>query len=145
VGFFRSQGSVLSGAAAGRPLNSYDLNKARLDVWFDGWELELGDDLTRKLQDGIQTHQYLVVILSPEAVESEWVNVEWTAAFVRGIDEKRIAGLPILYRTRDVPPFLNRLIYIDFRDESQYDTQLLSLTARLLGKTKRPEIGNCPW
>ena len=114
-----------------------DLTKKGIQVWFDGWKLELGDDLTRKIQAAIQTHRFLIIILSPDALKSEWVNIEWTAAFVRGIEEKRECVLPLLYRGCDIPLFLRRLVLLDFRDASQYQLQLQTLESRLL-QTKRP-------
>lgn len=116
-----------------------DLRKHNIDVWFDGWELELGDTLTRRIQSGIQSRQYLAVVLSPDAVESEWVYAEWTAAFVRGIREKRVAVIPLLYRTCKIPLFLDSLVRLDFREDSQYNAQLQALVDRLWGRTKRPE------
>jgi hypothetical protein len=42
----------------------------RVAVWYDEWEMRVGDSLRRKVQDGIDTSAYLVVILSPDSVKS---------------------------------------------------------------------------
>ena len=38
----------------------------RVAVWFDDWEMKVGDSLRRKVESGIDTSAYLIVVLSPD-------------------------------------------------------------------------------
>ena len=43
------------------------LTAHRIEVWFDEWEIKVGDSLMGKVQDGISRSSYLGVVLSPES------------------------------------------------------------------------------
>ena len=59
-----------------------DLKAADIDVWYDGWNLDVGDSLTRKIASGIKEHEYFGIVLSPDALESQWVRFELSTALV---------------------------------------------------------------
>jgi len=41
-------------------------------VWLDEAEIKLGDSLIEKIRDGIDSVDYVLALLSKDAVESEW-------------------------------------------------------------------------
>jgi TIR domain len=53
-----------------------DLLGRGIDVWLDGWELELGDQLTPNISSAIEHGDCLLLVLSPAAVRSRWVDFE---------------------------------------------------------------------
>lgn len=116
-----------------------DLESHGIKVWYDGWDLDIGHDLTVKIQKGISESDYLALILSPAAVESVWVQREWTAAFHRELIERRIVILPILYRDCQKPVFLQDKLHADFRNEHDYYENLNRLVRQLRGESKRPQ------
>lgn len=96
-----------------------DLSRVGLNVWFDKWEIAVGDSLLWKIENGIRDNEYLGVVLSPEAIESEWVKVELAAAWQKQLRTKKIIVLPIYYRNCDLPLFLSDRKYADFREDYQ--------------------------
>ncbi|MEM9555617.1 MAG: toll/interleukin-1 receptor domain-containing protein [Acidobacteriota bacterium] len=106
-----------------------DLEKIGARAWFDRWEIKVGESITWKVNDGIQENEFLAVVLSPEALESEWVRAELGAAFYRQMKERRVVILPILLRDCEVPVLLADRKYADFR--SDYDSGLRDLAAVL--------------
>jgi hypothetical protein len=92
-----------------------DLTKNGVEVWFDEWELKIGDSLSRKIQEGISTSGFLAVILSPESVASKWVSVELNAALNLELERQAVRVLPVLYKDCSMPPFLRDKMYADFR------------------------------
>ena len=82
-----------------------DLLKQRIRVWWDEWEIKVGDSLLQKIQEGISTSSYLGVVLSPNSVNSAWVQEELDTALVRQLKEKRVVVLPILLQDCQIPPF----------------------------------------
>jgi hypothetical protein len=50
---------------------AYDLERVNVGVWYDKWEIRVGDSLIEKIAQGIESNDYLAIILSPNSVESE--------------------------------------------------------------------------
>jgi hypothetical protein len=60
------------------------LTAAELRVWIDNIELKPGtSEWQRVIKNALRLADYLVVILSPDAEKSEWVNIEisWAKEF----------------------------------------------------------------
>ena len=70
------------------------------------WEMRVGDSLRRKVERGIDTSAYLMVVLSPDSVKSEWVATELDAGFVKELEARRVILLPVLPRDCELPLFL---------------------------------------
>ncbi len=119
-----------------------DLKSIGIEVWYDKWEIKIGDSLTRKIEHGIQECEYLAIVLSPEAVRSEWVKNELGAAWAKQMRTKRIVVLPILYRDCEIPPFLEDRRYADFR--SDYNSGFAEI-AHVLGIDDCMSISRNNW
>ncbi len=96
-----------------------DLKKIGINVWFDKWAINVGDSITWKIEEGIRENEFLGIILSPEALQSEWVKVELSAAWVKQMQRKKVTVLPILYRNCHIPLLLADRKYADFREDYQ--------------------------
>jgi hypothetical protein len=94
-----------------------DLKAKGLRVWFDQWELKVGDSLISKISSGVSSNDYLVVVLSKSSIASEWVRKELNAALMRELTEKRVVVLPVLIENCQIPPFLSDKVYADFRGD----------------------------
>ncbi len=84
-------------------------------VWYDEWEMRVGDSLRRKVERGIDTAAYLIIVLSPDSVNSEWVSHELDAAFMKELEARRGFVLPVLHRDCNIPLLLRGKLYADFR------------------------------
>ncbi|MCM3748105.1 toll/interleukin-1 receptor domain-containing protein [Paenibacillus pasadenensis] len=96
-----------------------DLKRLGINVWFDKWEIRIGDSITWKIEEGIRENEFLGIVLSPEALNSEWVKSELGAAWVKQLQTRKVFILPILYRECCMPYFLADRRYADFRGEYQ--------------------------
>ncbi|WP_025693886.1 toll/interleukin-1 receptor domain-containing protein [Paenibacillus durus] len=94
-----------------------DLKRIGVNVWFDKWEIKIGDSITWKIEDGIRENEYLGIILSPESLKSEWVRSELGAAWVKQMQQKKVFVLPIYYRECEIPYFLADRRFADFRND----------------------------
>lgn len=106
-----------------------DLEGVGVNVWFDKWEIKVGDSLTGKIEEGLQANDYLGLVLSPAAVASEWVKAELSAAWCRQMSSRKIVVLPILYQDCEIPFLLEDRKYADFR--TSYDEGFMALCAAL--------------
>lgn len=103
-----------------------DLELRGLYMWVDENEIDIGDSLSDKIQDGLANSYSFAIILSNESISRPWVKEELRAAYAL-----RLAGefkiLPILYKDCDIPILLSDYRYADFRSESRYHEQISTL------------------
>ena len=98
-----------------------DLETAGYDVWWDVSDLRGGDDWLRVIPSAIESSNFFIVVLSPNAVTSDWVKREYTQAL-----SLRRKIIPIMLTRSSVPFALNTLNYIDFTS-NDYAGSLKSL------------------
>lgn len=79
------------------------------DVWIDRRDIEAGRRWDDSIQEAIDLHSHLLVILSPDSVKSQNVADEWSYALDKG---KTV--IPLRYENCDVPLRLRRVQWIDF-------------------------------
>lgn len=89
-----------------------DLRNGGAAVWIDQLDISPGDHWDIAVQKAVGNSSSLLVVLSPNAVESENVMDEVSYA----IEEKKLV-IPVLYRTCDIPLRLRRVQYIDVRSD----------------------------
>jgi hypothetical protein len=100
-------------------------------VWLDEAEIQIGDTLISKIEDGLKATKYIAVILSSKSVNAPWVKKELDAAMHREMASGEVVVLPILYEKCELPPFLTGKLYADFTDPKTYDEVLAKLLRRL--------------
>lgn len=96
-----------------------DLKKLGINVWFDKWNIKVGDSITWRIEEGIRENEFLGIVLSQEALQSEWVKSELSATWVKQMQVRKVIILPILYRDCNIPLFLADRKYADFRCDYQ--------------------------
>lgn len=94
-----------------------DLNENGIDTFFDEDSLEYGDSLKERLEHAIKESSHFIIILSINAIKSNWVKDELEEALTL-FDKKTIAKIiPIKYRECVVPDPLDKLLYADLSQE----------------------------
>lgn len=86
-------------------------------MWYDKYQIKVGESILWKIDEGIRESEYLGIVISKEALKSEWVKTEITAAWQKQVEQKRNFVLPIYYRECEVPLFLQGIKYADFRSD----------------------------
>jgi len=112
-----------------------DLFSRGAKVWWDKWQMKVGDSLHKKIQEGITNSAWLCVVLSPHSVSSPWVEKELNAALMRELEQKQVFVLPILYKDCEIPLMLKDKVYADFR--ASYQQGLEAILERVV-----PKIGS---
>ncbi|EPH0085570.1 toll/interleukin-1 receptor domain-containing protein [Klebsiella pneumoniae] len=91
-------------------------------VWIDKWCMAPGDSLIQKIGEALDSSDKLIAFLSPESVESNWVQQELATGKIielaseRGVGEKFI--IPVLLKSCKIPWFLKDKLYANFTDKS---------------------------
>ncbi len=97
-----------------------DLVDFGIDVWYDKWEIKVGDSIIDKVNSGIIKSSYMGVVLSPNSIKSRWVKKELNTGLIKEIKRKKVIVLPILYKPSQIPPLLSDKKYADFTKGYQY-------------------------
>jgi hypothetical protein len=100
-------------------------------VWVDEAEIEIGDSLISKIEEGMKETRYIGVILSKAAVGAPWVKKELDVAMTKEIAGGKPIVLPLLYEKCDIPAFLTGKLYADFTTPEKYEESLEKLLRRL--------------
>lgn len=104
-----------------------DLRAAGIDVWIDQRDIRGGEQWDRAVEKALEESSAMLVILSPDAVQSRTVMDEVSYALEEG---KHV--VPVLHRQCKIPLRMRRLQYIDVT--SSYEKGL----ARVVEALKSP-------
>jgi hypothetical protein len=72
-----------------------DLERHGVHCWFAPHDMKIGDKIRQRIEDSIQEHDKLLLVLSGHSVESAWVESEVEAAFEKERRQKRLVLFPI--------------------------------------------------
>jgi len=100
-------------------------------VWLDEAEIQVGDSLIEKIDEGMAMSRYVAVVLSGKSISAPWVKKELDVAMNREIASGEVVVLPLLYEQCPIPAFLRGKLYADFSDEDKYEDGLEKLLRRL--------------
>ena len=76
-----------------RPL-AYALLAEGLSVWFDEFELKIGDSLRRKIDKGLANSRFGIIVLSKDFIKKGWTNYELDGIITKSITGEQVI-LPI--------------------------------------------------
>jgi hypothetical protein len=107
-------------------------------VWYDKWEIHVGDSIVQKINEGISTSDFLLVILSTNSVNSKWVQEELNAATIKNINSKGAFILPVLLEKCELPPLLSDKKFANFSVdfESAYQELVEAINHHLRNKER---------
>ena len=77
------------------------IEKAGLSVWYDKAEIKWGDSLTGKVNDGLASSKYVIVVISSAFMAKNWPRKELNAALSREIGSGETSLLPLMVGSPD--------------------------------------------
>jgi len=107
-----------------------------LTVWYDEFELKLGDSLRRKIDKGLATSRFGIVVLSKDFIKKGWTNYELDGLITNSINGKQII-LPIWHNItkQEVIEFSPSLADKVARNTSSYTVEEIAAEIADLIKT----------
>ena len=94
-------------------------------VWSDSGQIVVGDSISQKIQDGLETTEFLALLLTPAGVNSVWVQKEWQSKLVDEADSRSAVILPVLAKDCEIPRLLRDKHYADIRHD--FETGVLEV------------------
>lgn len=83
-----------------------DLQAAGADVWVDTSGI-MSDDFVKRINEGLAGRQWLVLVMTPDALKSQWVQAEVNAALHQLRSGHMLGVIPVVAMAcneREVPP-----------------------------------------
>ncbi len=112
-------------------------------VWLDRDEIRPGDLFVTSLEVGLSDSTAVLIVVSPEAIGSPWVEEEYARALAQASDRRRRV-IPCLLRDAELPAFLAGRQWVDFRDDSKFAESLEHLLFGLRGRSSDSSERNAP-
>ena len=96
-------------------------------VWLDRWEIQVGDSIVEKINQGLADSSYLALCYSSSDVLAPWISREWMSFLARQLSGKGVTLLPVRLTGGDPPAILFDIRYADLvRDWNSGLTDLLN-------------------
>jgi hypothetical protein len=111
------------------------LNDAAISYWLDASEIGWGDSIFRKINDGLSSSKYALVLISDAFMQKHWTEAELEAAFASEMRSGTKFILPVLCSSAD--RVLNRFPLLAARRYLTLPTPISSLAievAHVLGR-----------
>jgi tetratricopeptide (TPR) repeat protein len=86
----------------------------QIKVWLDEREIAPGQNIVTRIKEALDA-DFVLLILSPDSVDSSWVEQEWTDAFWEQANNRKTKLLGVLYRDCTIPRLLRNKKYFDLR------------------------------
>lgn len=94
------------------------LQRNQVAVWFDAWEMQPGDYLRERISSGIEQCRCMLVVMSSDALDSNWVKYELNCGFTSEIERmglRVIVALAPEMTPERLPIDLRAKVYLDLR------------------------------
>ena len=106
-----------------------DLIGNNLNIFFDKWEIKVGDSIVEKINLALGKMTELIIVLSKESIKSNWVQKELSSALMKKLKDNSVKILPVLIEKCDIPSIINDIKFADFTEA--YENGLIDLTDSL--------------
>jgi hypothetical protein len=110
---------------------------AGIDVWFDEWEIQAGDSIPGKLNEGLAAFDAFILLWSAAADRSDWVRQELHSAIMRSVQQSTAKIIPCLLDNTPLPPLVADRSGVDFSDVHTGIEQLLADLTRTRTRRQR--------
>ncbi|MEO1445473.1 MAG: TIR domain-containing protein, partial [Cyanobacteria bacterium J06635_11] len=105
-------------------------------VWFDEWEIQPGDNIPHKLEEGLEHSRMLVLCMSAQAFGSDWAQLESNTFRFRDPLNQSRRFIPLRLDDAPLKGSLSQFSYIDWATKDQQKAYAQLLTACKPNKSK---------
>ena len=133
--------------ALGARLERETYNGRPIQVFVDRWDIDYGESLLNRIEEGLNEARFLGVVMSPAWAAAEWPRLEWQSKVYEDPTGRKGRILPLLLHKHDpatgepleIPLPLKLLKWFDFSDPRRYEAEYQELLRRIRGE--RPGRG----
>jgi len=112
------------------------LEERGLNIWLDRDQIRPGD--IADLETGLERCKSYVLIVSPDAIRSQWVSDEYHRAVTLAKQKDRpLQVVPVILGKAELPGFLSTRNWVEFLDDTTFDANLERLIWGITGTKSR--------
>jgi hypothetical protein len=93
------------------------LRDAGHTVWFDEWEIDVGDSIVGRMDEGLRDAGHVVLCLSESGVDAPYISREWLSTVARQLSGQGVRLLPARLTGGEPPAILADLRYADLVED----------------------------
>lgn len=90
-----------------------ELRNTGHQVWLDAWNINLGDSIVGRMNEGLEIANYVVVCYSASGIASPWMSREWMSTLARQLNGHGIKLIPVRLTNGEPPAILADIFYVD--------------------------------
>lgn len=106
-------------------------------VWLDEWAIQPGDPISIKIEEGLELSRVLILCMSENAFDSDWVSLERHTILFRDPTNKDRRFVPLLIGDCEIPLLLRQYAYLNWTDKN--DTVYEKLVDTLEASEKKEQ------
>lgn len=91
-----------------------DLRKENFEIFLDEWNIDIGESIVGRINDALERMQGLIIILSNNSINSEWVKKELSSALMKKLSNNTITIIPVLKENCKIPIIIQDYKYANF-------------------------------
>lgn len=91
------------------------LRERQIQVWIDHEQIRFGDSIPRKISEGLDSADVILVLVSEQFTASRWCRVEYEPLIVREIDTGKTCVIPVLLDDAQMPVLFRAKRHLDLR------------------------------
>jgi len=107
---------------------SDELRRSGMDVWDDTREILPGENWAQKTSQALEESQAMIVLLTPESIDSKWINWEIEFALGKSAYNKRLipvlVGDPNRFSQETMPWIFKHLKVINLPDQGKNEENI---------------------
>jgi len=111
------------------------LIKEDIECFFDKISIKWGDNWVIAIERGLKNSDYIVIILSPSYIKSEWSTLELISTFFKDPLARRKKLRPLLLSPCDVPTFIQTIQHIDVSSPELFELNYPVICKELGGQS----------
>ncbi len=96
------------------------LRSVNVISWYDKCEILVGDSILQRIEEGLRGSEFLIVVVSPASIASNWVKAELEPKLLQQIESQVVTVLPLSIdgaKTEDLSIFLKGKLWLRFPRE----------------------------
>ncbi|MBZ5689854.1 MAG: TIR domain-containing protein [Acidobacteriia bacterium] len=110
------------------------LEERGLRVWRDDAQIPPGASFAKTIEEALQESAAVAIMISPEAISSEWVLDEYYRALsLANRPKSTVLLIPVLVKDAALPGFLANRHWVDLRSEGDFEKGIQHLVAGIAG------------
>lgn len=118
----------------GSNLEKEKYNGRNIKVFLAQWDIKPGDNFIEKINEGLADAKFVVLVLSPEALQAEWPTAERDASLVSDPSGRMGRVIPIIVKPCRIPPLLLTRSWINLSGSAKFDTEMQRLLYKIKGQ-----------